>query len=109
MGHAIRIIGALWPFDIILNSICCILMFKFTNFMIWPCFGKKCDRCCCIKYLGCCDCVFIGKCCSCYEDDESNSEPNKIEMAQYHNQNKATQALQVNFSATSKDTASAIV
>ena len=74
MGYYIRIIGALWPFDIILNSVCCILMFKFTNYMIWPCFGKKCDRCCCIKYLRCCDCVFIGKCCICDEIDEKSEE-----------------------------------
>eukprot|EP01084_Bolivina_argentea_P197632 338641_1 len=70
LGYSIRIIGALWPFDLILNSYCCILMFRFTGFMVDPCFGKKCDRCCCIKYIGCCDCQIIGKCVTYEEDDD---------------------------------------
>eukprot|EP01084_Bolivina_argentea_P106550 190638_1 len=49
----IRAIGAFWPYDLTLNSLCCIWMFSFTKFMIDPCFGKQCDRCCCIKYLVC--------------------------------------------------------
>eukprot|EP01083_Nonionella_stella_P171949 588636_1 len=74
LGYSVRIISALWPFDLIVNSFCCVLMFKWTNFMIKPCFGNKCDRCCCVKCLSCCECVVVG---CCEETDDQTKQSNQ--------------------------------
>eukprot|EP01083_Nonionella_stella_P009206 26633_1 len=60
LGYHMRIITVLWSWDLAINSYCCILVLTWANFMINPCFGKKCDRCCCIKCIQCCECVLIG-------------------------------------------------
>ena len=46
-----RILGALFSLDVMINSLCAILMFKWNHFIIKPCCGSTCDRCFCIQCI----------------------------------------------------------